>query len=149
MTMVLRVLVVYAVLLLVFRIASRRTLGEMTAFDLVLVLVISETTQQALLGEDHSLATAVIEIVTLVALDIFVGWLSFRFRKVDRLLEGEPALIVVDGKPIRERLAKEHITHGEILAAARASGVESMAGIRYAVLESDGAITIVPAREIG
>lgn len=73
-----------------------------------------------------------------------------RFRRVDRLLEGGAALIVVDGKPMRERLAKEHVTDGEILAAARAShGIETMAQIRFAVLESDGAITIVPARGDG
>lgn len=145
MDAVLRAVLVYAALLLLFRIMGKRSLSQATTFDFVLLLVVGEATQQALLGEDFSLTMAATVIATLIGLDRFADYIGYRFPKVDRLLESVSVLLVDDGKLMKDRMAKAHIDEEEILTFARqAHGVESMDQVKYAVLEKDGGITIVP-----
>jgi uncharacterized membrane protein YcaP (DUF421 family) len=145
MDAVLRAVLIYAALLLLFRIMGKRSLSQATTFDFVLLLVVGEATQQALLGEDFSLTMAVTVIATLVGLDRFADYIGYRFPRVDRILESVSVLLVDDGKLMRDRMAKAHIDEEEILTFARqAHGVESMDQVKYAVLEKDGGITIVP-----
>ena len=100
MDSVLRAAAIYLVLLVLFRVAGRRTLSEMTSFDFVLLLVIGEATQQALLGEDFSLTHAVLVIVTLILLDVLISLVMQRSRLAGKLIEGVPMVIVADGKPL-------------------------------------------------
>lgn len=145
MDAILRAVLVYAALLLLFRIMGKRSLSQATTFDFVLLLVVGEATQQALLGEDFSLTMAATVIATLIGLDRFADYIGYRFPKVDRILESVSVLLVDDGELMRDRMAKAHIDEEEILTFARqAHGVESMDQVKYAVLEKDGGITIVP-----
>jgi uncharacterized membrane protein YcaP (DUF421 family) len=142
---VLRAAAIYLVLLVLFRVAGRRTLSEMTSFDFVLLLVIGEATQQALLGEDFSLIHAVLVIVTLIMLDVLISWVTQRSRIAGKLVEGVPMVIVADGKPLHDRMRKARIELADVLEAARhTQGLERMDQIKYAVVETSGGITIIP-----
>ncbi len=145
MDAVLRALVVWAVLMLLFRVTGKRTLSQATTFDFILLLVVGEATQQALLGEDFSIMMAAIVITTLIALDRLADYLGYRFPKLDKLLESVAVILIDDGKVLKDRMAKAHMTEEEILTFARqAHGLESMDQVKYAVLEKSGGVTIVP-----
>lgn len=145
MDAVIRAVVMYAILLLLFRVTGKRSLSQATTFDFVLLLVVGEATQQALLGEDFSLTMAAIVIGTLIAVDRVADYVGYRFPRVDKILESVSVLLVDDGKLLKDRMAKAHINEEEILTFARqAHGLESMDQVKYAVLEKDGGITIVP-----
>jgi uncharacterized membrane protein YcaP (DUF421 family) len=148
MDAVLRGLSVYIFLLIIFRISGKRSLGQVTSFDFVLLLIIAETTQQALLGDDYSVTNAFLLIGTLVGVDIGLSLLKQRSAKLDRLLEGTPLVIVEDGKPLKDRMDKARVDEEDILHAARElQGLERMEQIKYAVLERNGDITVVPKQE--
>jgi uncharacterized membrane protein YcaP (DUF421 family) len=143
-----RALIVYAFMLLVFRFSGKRTLGEVTTFDFVLVLIIAETIQEALIGRDLSMTNAMIVIVTLVGIDIILNLVKAHSARADRLLEGTPTVIVENGQPLHERLREEQLNEEDILRAARQHGLERMDQIKRAVLERNGGISIIP-REKG
>ncbi len=145
MESVIRGLAVYTLLLIIFRISGKRSLGEVTTFDFVLLLIISETTQQALLGEDFSLTNAFLLIVTLVGLDIGLSHLKNRWPRLEKVLEDVPLVLVEDGKPLKERMDRSRIGEDDIIQSARQlQGLERMDQIKYAVLERNGGITIIP-----
>jgi uncharacterized membrane protein YcaP (DUF421 family) len=145
MDSVLRATVIYVVLLLVFRIAGRRTLSEMTSFDFVLLLIIGEATQQALLGEDFSLTNAFLVIVTLLAIDIAISLWKQHSETANRIIEGVPTILVDHGRPLKALMDKARVREEEVLEAARRlQGLERMDQIKYAVLEVSGGISIIP-----
>jgi uncharacterized membrane protein YcaP (DUF421 family) len=145
MDAVLRAVAIYVVLMIVFRIAGRRTLSEMTSFDFVLLLIIGEATQQALLGQDFSFTNAVLVIVTLLALDIGLSLVQQRSALATRLIEGVPTVLVENGRPLKDLMDRARVREDEILEAARRlQGLERMDQIKYAVLEVSGGITIIP-----
>jgi uncharacterized membrane protein YcaP (DUF421 family) len=148
MDAVLRAAAVYVVLLLVFRIAGRRTLAEMTPFDLVLVFIIGEATQQALLGQDFSITNAVLVIVTLLFLDIIMSLAKDRSRTFEKLIDGVPTIIVADGRPLTERMRKARVDEQDVMEAARRlHGIERLDQIKYAVLEVSGGISVIPREQ--
>lgn len=144
MESVLRGVAVYFFVYLVLRASGKRSLSQITTFDFVLLLIISETTQQALLGDDFSLTNAFIIIVTLVGIDIALSLLKQRSPRAEQVLEGQPLLLVADGKLLQERLDNERIDEQDILSAARLQGLERMDQVKYAVLERSGGISIIP-----
>lgn len=145
MSPVLRVALVYLFLMALFRLAGRRTLADVSPFDFVLLLIISELVQQAIVADDPSLTNAAILCSTLVALDITLTLLKQRSPRIQRMLEGRAVLLVEHGEPLPDALAKMRIDTSDILAAARLSqGLERMDQIRFAVLEKTGGISIVP-----
>jgi uncharacterized membrane protein YcaP (DUF421 family) len=147
MDAVLRAFAVFFFLLLLFRVSGKRSVSEVTTFDFVLLLIIAETTQQALLGQDYSLTNTFVAIATLIALDIGLSLLKRRFPRLDFLLEDAPLVIVVDGRPIEDRMQRSRIDESDVLEAARRlQGLERMDQIKYAVLERHGGITVVPRR---
>ena len=144
MDAVIRGVLIYAFLLVIFRISGQRSLGQVTTFDFVLLLIIAETTQQALLGDDYSLTSAFLLIVVLLSIDIALSLLKRHSPRIDRLLEGLPLVIVEDGKPLRERMTRARVDDEDILSAARTlQGLERMEDIKYAVLERNGGISII------
>ncbi|MGR6034270.1 MAG: DUF421 domain-containing protein [Candidatus Nitrosoglobus sp.] len=148
MDAVLRALFMYFFLLIIFRISGNRSMMEITTFDFMLLLIISEATQQALLGNDFSVTNALLVIMTLVGLDISLSLLKQFAPRLDRLLEGLPVVLVENGKPLKERMDKARVDEEDILTAARElQGLEHMEQIKYAVLERSGGITIVPKQE--
>ncbi|HEX6997288.1 MAG TPA: YetF domain-containing protein [Gammaproteobacteria bacterium] len=148
METVIRGIGVYAFLLLIFRISGQRSLGQVTTFDFVLLLIIAETTQQALLGEDFSVTNAFLLIALLVAIDIFLSLLKQRSERLDQWLEGLPLVIVEHGRPLTDRMAKARVDETDILSAARQTqGIERMEQIEYAVLERNGAISVIKSTD--
>lgn len=145
MDAILRGTTVYIILLIVIRISGRRTLGQTTTFDFILLLIIAETTQQALLGEDFSITNAALLILTLVGIDIAISLLKSHSATIDKIIDGVPMIIVENGRPLSDRLRKSRVDEHEVLSAARRlRGLERMEQIKYAVLEADGAISIIP-----
>jgi uncharacterized membrane protein YcaP (DUF421 family) len=145
MESVLRAAIIYGVLLVLFRITGKRSLGQMTTFDFILLLIISEAVQNGMVGEGHSLTNALILVVTLVIIDLACSFLALRSRTFQKLVEGVPLVIVEHGRPLQNRMRKSRIEESEILAAARLlHGLERMEQIKYAVLERNGQISIIP-----
>jgi uncharacterized membrane protein YcaP (DUF421 family) len=145
MESVVRGLIVYFFLLVVFRVAGRRTLADMTTFDLVLTLIISETTQQAMVDSDHSMTNAALLILTLVGANIALSMLKLYYPAAEKWLDGRPFIIVENGKCLHSRMNKARVDEGDIMEAARKShGLAQLSQIRYAVLERGGIITIIP-----
>lgn len=147
MESVIRATVIYLALLLIFRVSGKRTLSQATTFDFVMLLIISEAVQQAMIETDNSMTNALVLVTTLVFLDIMLSMAKRSSKRADRLLEGAPLILVEKGKPLLDRLAKERVDEGDVLEAARRlRGIGSMAEIEYAVLEPSGAISIIPRR---
>ena len=145
MQSVLRAAAMFAVLLILFRVTGRRTLGETNTFDFVLLLIISEATQQAMLGDDPSMTNAVLVAATLLLCNILLSLLKRRSRRAAKVLEGVPTLVVAHGRPLHDRLHQARLEEEDVLSAARQSqGLERMEQIRFAVLETSGRITVVP-----
>lgn len=136
---------IYFFLLLVFRIAGKRSLQDITLFDFVLLLIIGESVQEALIGDDHSLTNAWIVIATFLFIDISMSILKQRFPGFGRILDGIAILIVKDGRPLKDRMDRERIDEEDVLEAARQQhGMSRFDQIRHAVLERNGSISIVP-----
>ncbi len=145
MDSVLRAVGVYLILLVLLRISGKRTLSQVTTFDFVLILIIAETTQQALLGEDYSLTNMTIIASTLVALSLGFSFVDFYLPQVSKWVDGAPLILVREGKLLEDRLRRELVTVDDILESARlAHGIERMEQIKYAVLEKGGDISIIP-----
>lgn len=145
MDSVIRALVIYAVLTLLFRIAGKRTLAQSTPFDLVLLLIISEAVQNYLVGQDYSLTNVVLLVTTLIGADIALSFWKQRSERIARVLEDVPVVIVRDGQPIQERLRAVRVDESDILEAARKmQGLERMDQIKYAILERSGEISVIP-----
>jgi uncharacterized membrane protein YcaP (DUF421 family) len=144
-----RALVMYAFLLLIFRVAGNRSLAQLTTFDFLLLLILSETTQQAMVGEDRSMTNAFLLIGTLVGIDIALALIKRRFPSTERWLEGLPVVIVENGKPRREWMDRLGVDEDDVITEARKlHGLERMEQIKYAVLERSGGISIIPRRDL-
>ncbi|WP_040261554.1 DUF421 domain-containing protein [Pseudomonas massiliensis] len=140
----LRAAAMYVALIILFKVAGRRSLVDLTTFDFVLLLIIGEATQQALLGDDFSFTNAVLVIATLIAMDIGFTLAKQRLRSLTRLLDNGAMILVENGRPLKARLAKARLTEADILETARCSqGVERMEDIRFAILERNGSISII------
>ena len=145
METLLRTLAIYFFLLLIFRLAGKRSLSEISTFDFILLLIIGEATQNALIGDDHSLVTGISVILILVMLDVGMSMLKKRSRFIEKFTEGVPLVIVDHGKPVEEYLRKTQVTLDDIMQSARQSqGLERLEQIKYAVLEISGGISIIP-----
>ena len=145
MDAVLRASIIYIVLLILFRIYGRRTLGQITMFDFVLLLIIAEATQQAMVGQDYSLTNAFLVILTLFTIDGALSLCKHKSERASALLEGMPLVLVDDGRLVERAMSSLQLDESDILAAARESqGLERLDQIRFAVLEINGTISIVP-----
>lgn len=145
MDAVIRGLVVYLFLMLIFKIAGKRSLSQITIFDFVMLLIISETTQQALLTDDFSVTNAFILITTLMGADMIMSYVQSKFHKIDKFVDGLPTILMDNGKLLNEAMNKSRVEEKDILEAARKiHGLERMEQINYAILEKDGTISIIP-----
>jgi uncharacterized membrane protein YcaP (DUF421 family) len=145
MESVIRPALVYLFLLLLLRLTGKRTLAQITSFDFVLLLIISEATQQALIGDDNSMINGAIVVATLIGLNILMSLIKQRSKWFDRVLDDIPLVIVADGKPLKDRMYKSRVDENDVLDAAReCHGLERMDQIRHAILERDGQISIIP-----
>ncbi len=149
MDTVLRSVAVYLALLILFRMTGRRSLQQLTTFDLVLLLVIGGAAQPALIGDDFSLTTALIAIATLLIMNVLFSILKRDVPIAQRLLEGQPTVLVIRGMPLRDMLRQARVDELDVMQAARErQGIMTMDDIGLAVLEVGGAISIVSREQM-
>ena len=147
MDSVVRAAVVYLVLLVLFRLVGKRSLAETGAFDFVLLLIISEAIQQALIDGDNSMTNAFLIVLTLLGLNVAFSLLKQRWETFERLVDDVPLVILADGRPLKELMDKARVDEKDVLQAARQQeGLERLDQIKYAVLERNGGISVVPER---
>ncbi len=142
--LVARASVVYVAVLALLRVAGKRELGQMTPFDLVVILVIANAVQNAMTGPDTSLVGGLIVATTIVALNAVVSRFRRQLPFFERALTGTPTLLVHDGEIIEAHLAREGVTREEVEMAAREHGIDDLKEVRSAVLEIDGSISVIP-----
>ena len=140
--LVLRAVIVYAFLLIILRLTGRRQVGQLAPFDLVLLLVLSNAVQNAMNAGDNSLLAGIILSVTLIGLNVVMANVTWRWRKIEALIEGKPRLLVHNGKLVHEGLARERITKHEMMAALREAGASKLEDVQTAVLETNGHISV-------
>ena len=143
MDLVLRTIFVFALILLVTRAVGRRELSSMEPFDLILLVVIGDLVQQGVTQSDYSLTGATTVVATLSILIVGTAWLTFRFKRLRPLLEGEPTLLIADGEILTRNLRRQRMTVEEIRAEARLQSIGDLADVRYAVLETNGQVSFV------
>ncbi|HEY7076009.1 MAG TPA: YetF domain-containing protein [Solirubrobacteraceae bacterium] len=145
MDLVIRATVVFFVILAVTRAVGRRELSSMEPFDLILLVVIGDLVQQGVTQSDNSVTGAVTVICTMAALTVGTAYLSFRFKRLRPVLEGDPIIVIVDGRVLERNLHRQRMTVEELAAEARLQSIGSLADVRYAVLESNGRVSFLKA----
>ena len=141
---ILRGLIIYVFLIVLLRLTGKRQVGQMAPFDLVLLLVLSNTVQNAMIGGDNSIIGGVISAVTLVAANWLVSLLTYRSKKMEALIEGRPELLIHNGKLFDRALAQAKLTRHELMNALREAGCAAVEDVRAAFLENDGTISVIP-----
>jgi uncharacterized membrane protein YcaP (DUF421 family) len=143
MDLVLRSVYVFFLIFVVTRAVGRRELSSLEPFDLILLIVIGDLVQQGVTQSDYSLTGATTVIVTMALLTVLTAYLSFRFRRLRPVLEGEPVLLIADGELLHRHLRSERLTVEEIVAEARQNQIGSLDDVRFAVLETSGKISFL------
>ncbi|MDQ2889435.1 MAG: DUF421 domain-containing protein [Gemmatimonadota bacterium] len=138
---VVRSVIVYGFLIVLLRIAGKRTLGQLTSFDLVVLLLLSNTVQNAIIGNDNSLVGGLLGAVVLIAVNYLVVRALYLHKRVDRAIEGSTSILMHHGRFLEQNMKRQLITHAELQAAARRQGINRLADVRAARLETGGAVT--------
>jgi uncharacterized membrane protein YcaP (DUF421 family) len=149
MDLVLRTVFVFFLILVITRAVGRRELSSMEPFDLILLVVIGDLVQQGVTQSDESLTGTTTVIVTMAGLVVGTAYLSFRFKRLRPLLEGEPTLLIADGRLLERNLRRQRMTVDELRAEARQQSIGSLDEISYAVLESNGKVSFITGRPTG
>jgi uncharacterized membrane protein YcaP (DUF421 family) len=144
MDLVFRAAIGFLFVLLLTRVVGRRELSSLEPFDLILLVMIGDLVQQGITQNDFSVTGMVLVGGTIGLLTVAVSYGSFRFPRLRPILDGEPVIVVEDGKPIDRNLRRNRITHEELAAAARRQGIASLGDVRWAVLETSGSISFIP-----
>jgi len=140
--LMLRCTIVYFFMLIVLRVSGKRQVGQLAPFDLVLLLVLSNAVQNAMNAGDNSLLAGIILASTLITLNYLVGWLTFKSKSAESLIEGRPQVLIHNGKLFEPVMQSQQISHHELNAALRDAGCASLADVHFAVLENNGKITV-------
>lgn len=143
MDLVGRCLVLFPLIVLLVRVVNRRELARMEPYDLVLLIVLGDLVQQGITQNDFSVTGSAIVIVTMTLLSMLTAFLAYRVPGFGRVLDGEPVILLENGRPLHKNLRRERITLGELAAQARQSDISDLGSVRYAVLETSGAISFL------
>jgi uncharacterized membrane protein YcaP (DUF421 family) len=143
MDIVVRAAVVYFFVWFVLRALGKRELGELTAFELVLLFVVGDLVQQSITQDDKSITAAILAISTIAVFIVVQSYLVFRFRPAQEILEGEPVVVVHHGKILEPVLRRQRMTEDEIHQSARSEGIADVADIELAILEPDGKLSFI------
>ena len=143
MDIVFRGIAIYAFIYLLTRIVGRRELSTLQPFDLILLIILGDSVQQGLTQDDYSVTGAIIAVGTIAALQVATSYVSFRFPRLRPVLDGEPIIVVQDGKPIERNMKRERLTLEEVMEEARGQQIESVDQIKWAVLETSGSISFI------
>lgn len=141
---VLRTVVVYLAVLIGLRLAGKREIGQMTVFDLVVLLLIANAVQNAMVGPDTSLVGGVVAAGVLLVVNFLVAQMRLRWPRLRRWVEGTPTLLVLHGEVIADHLRREGVDQETLEAALREHEIASFDQVEMAVLEIDGSISVVP-----
>ena len=145
MDAVVRATVIYLFLLLLFRLIGNRPLAQVTVFDLVLLLIIGESTQQALIGDNFSITNALVLITTLLTLEALFTIFTRRSRVFDRIVDGAPVVVIDKGRMLHGRMHECGLNESDLMEAARTQrGLERLEQVKFAVVERDGTVSIIP-----
>ncbi len=144
MDLVIRAAVIFSFIFLITRIAGRRELSSLEPFDVILLVVLGDLVQQGITQSDESVTGTLIVISTITLLSVFVGWVSFRSKRIRAVTEGEPIVLIQDGQIIERNLARERLTRGDVEEAARKQQVAALSDVRWAILEKAGTISFIP-----
>jgi uncharacterized membrane protein YcaP (DUF421 family) len=144
---VLRTAVVYLFLVVVLRLTGKREVGQMSILELVVILIISNAVQNAMVGENTTLWAGLVAVLTLLGMDLGLKALTGRSRRLRRAVEGEPRLLVRDGRLLDKAVREEGVEPDQVRAAIRAHGLARIEDVRLAVLETDGSISVIPMSE--
>ncbi len=144
MDIVLRAVVLYAFVVFLMRVMGRRELSSLSPVDLVLLIVLGDAIQQGLTQDDYSVTGAVIAVSTIAAVQVGVSQLSYRSRRARRVLEGEPVVIIQDGKLIDRNIERERLTEGEVAEEMRAQQIAFVEDVEWGILESNGTMSFIP-----
>lgn len=139
-----RTLIIYFFLLAALRLGGKRELGQLSLFEFIVILVISDAVQNAMVGENTSIWGGMVAVGVLLLADKGVGAIKARSKRLSDVLEGEPTLLVRDGQVLRDALKREGVEAEELRQALREHGVAELDEVRLAVLETDGTISVVP-----
>jgi uncharacterized membrane protein YcaP (DUF421 family) len=143
MDIVLRAAAVFVFVYLLVRVMGKRELSSLEPFDLILLIVLGDALQQGLTQDDYSVTGAVLAVGTIAVLQVGVSYVSFRFPRLRPVLDGEPVVIVQDGKPIDKNLRRERLTHDDLAEAARQEQIARLDDVAWAVLEKNGKISFI------
>lgn len=140
---VLRSSVVYALLIVVFRLAGKRHVAQLSLIDFILILLVSNAVQNAMVGEDTTLGGGIVAALTLVAINVILTKLTVKNRFISKIVEGEPKLLLRDGNVLANVLNKENLTIQELEEAVRKAGHNNLSEVALAILETDGSISVI------
>jgi uncharacterized membrane protein YcaP (DUF421 family) len=143
MDLVIRAAVGFLFVLLLTRVVGRRELSSLEPFDLIMLVMIGDLVQQGITQNDFSVTGMLLVGSTVALLTVLVSYSSFKFPRLRPIIDGEPVIVVENGKPLERNLARNRITSGELAAAARAEGLDSLEKVRWAVLETSGKISFI------
>jgi uncharacterized membrane protein YcaP (DUF421 family) len=143
MDIAVRSIVVFFFVFVLMRIVGRRELSTLEPFDLILLIVLGDSVQQALTQDDYSVTGAFIVVTTIALLQVFMSYLNFRVPRLRPLINGEPIVIVQDGQVIEGNARRERLTLDDIAEAARVQQIASLEDVRWAVLETSGELTFI------
>jgi uncharacterized membrane protein YcaP (DUF421 family) len=143
MDLVLRAVAVFAFVLVLTRVIGRRELASLAPIDLILLIILGDALQQGLTQDDYSVTGAFLVVGTLAILQVFTSWIAYRFPFTRRVLEGEPLIVLEDGKPIERNLKRERLTVEELAESARLREIGSLDEVRWAVLERNGEVSFI------
>jgi uncharacterized membrane protein YcaP (DUF421 family) len=143
MDIVVRAVVLYLFMLFVMRVIGRRELSSLSAVDLVLLIVLGDAIQQGLTQDDYSVTGAVIAISTIAALQVLVSYVSFRSRRVRKVLEGHPIVVIQDGKLLEQNLRRQRMTPDELAEEMRIQQIANFEEVQWGILESNGSVSFV------
>ena len=141
--LIVRSIIVYVFLIGLLRITGKRQVGQLAPFDLVLLLVLSNAVQNAMNGGDNSVLGGAISATTLICLNFLVGYLTYRFKRLERMIEGQPEVLIHNGKLFPKVMARAQLTHHELDAALRQAGCASINEVHCAMLENNGSVTVI------
>ena len=143
MDIVLRGIVVFVFLYVLMRIVGRRELSSLEPFDLILLVILGDAVQQGLTQSDYSLTGAMLAVGTIAILQVSTSWLNFRFPKLRSVLDGEPIVILQDGKPIKKNMDRERVTMDDLAEEARKQNIAKLDEVQWAVMETSGEISFI------
>ena len=143
MDVVLRATIIFFMLFLLLRLLGKRQLGQMTPFEFVALIVLGDFVQQAVTHSDYSLTGATLAVATFGFWALLFGWASYRSKRLRKLLDGEPRVLVRDGKAIRSMLNRDKIPEDELLSEMRLAGIASLKQVEWAILETNGKISFI------